>query len=97
MENKVISIGQISEPPAQPDRSVLARPEPQKRHPSPADPQDQNQFRLIIEEDQATGAFVYKTLDRTTGEVVLQFPREEVLRLREQPGYQAGAIIRTIV
>jgi flagellar protein FlaG len=50
---------------------------------------------LIIEEDQASGAFVYKTLDRNTGEVVLQFPREEMLKLRDRAAYQAGTVIRT--
>lgn len=62
---------------------------------SPEDPIDQSQYRLVIEEDQATGAFVYKTIDRNTGEVVLQFPREEVLKLKEQKDYKAGAVIRT--
>ena len=36
-----------------------------------------------------------KTLDRTTGEVVNQFPREEVLKLRDSPAYQAGRVIVT--
>lgn len=39
-------------------------------------------LRLVIEEDAATGAIIYKTLDRLTGEVVRQLPREEVLRLK---------------
>ncbi len=52
-------------------------------------------YRLVIEQDGQTGGFVYKTLDRATGEVVSQFPREEVLRLRESPGYVAGALIQT--
>ena len=60
-----------------------------------SDPSDQSQYRLVIEEDQASGAFVYKTLDRSTGEVVLQFPREEVLKLKEHANYKAGAVIRT--
>jgi len=55
--------------------------------------ENQSDFRLIIEEDQASGGFVYKTLDRRTGEVVQQFPREEVVRLRQRADYQAGAII----
>lgn len=47
-------------------------------------------LRLIIEEDEATGTIVYKTLDRRTGEVVRQLPREEVLRLKDEPGYAPG-------
>lgn len=52
-------------------------------------------FRLVIERDEPTGSYIYKTLDRTTGEVVNQFPREEVLKLRENPAYQAGRVIVT--
>lgn len=49
-------------------------------------------LRLIIEEDPATGTIVYKTLDRRTGEIVQQLPREEVLRLKDEPGYSPGDI-----
>lgn len=49
--------------------------------------------RLVIEEDAATGAFVYKTLDRVTGEVISQMPREEVLKLRESADYAPGQVI----
>ncbi|HYF21852.1 MAG TPA: hypothetical protein VD929_00495 [Caulobacteraceae bacterium] len=52
-------------------------------------------YRLVIEEDPEAGTFVYKTLDRRTGEVVRQAPREEVLRLREDPAYAAGGVITT--
>ena len=51
-------------------------------------------LRLIIEED-AAGGYVYKTVDRKTGEVVQQLPRDEVLRMREQVDYHAGGVIRT--
>ena len=49
------------------------------------------EFRLVIEEDPS-GSFVYKTLDRRTGEVVNQFPREQVLRLKESLGYAPGRV-----
>ncbi len=52
-------------------------------------------YRLIIEEGPAQGTFVYKTLDRVTGEVVRQFPREQVLRLAESRNYFAGGLIDT--
>jgi flagellar protein FlaG len=57
-----------------------------------SDPAD---VRLVIEEDQASGSYVYKTINRRTGEVILQLPRTEVLRMREETGYAAGAVIRT--
>ena len=91
MENK------LSIAPALPDveaSQALAKPTPAERRSnasSVAAPQPD--LRLVIE-DQA-GAFVYKTIDRRTGEVVLQLPREEVLRMRETEAYEAGAVITT--
>jgi flagellar protein FlaG len=57
--------------------------------------QEQADLRLIIEEDQASGTYVYKTVNRRTGEVILQLPREEVLKMREESQYVAGVVIRT--
>ena len=90
-----ISLEVQSELRAAPKAKEADKPAAQTQPPSPLNPADQAQFRLIIEEDQATGAFVYKKLDRTTGEVVLQFPREEMLKLMQQSDYEAGAVIRT--
>ena len=52
-------------------------------------------YRLIIEEGPTPGTLVYKTLDSTTGEVVRQFPREQVLQMVEDPNYSAGELIDT--
>ena len=49
--------------------------------------------RLVIEEDPQSGAFVYKTVDRITGEVISQLPREDVLRLKDDPAYRAGSVV----
>ena len=57
--------------------------------------QSGDDYRLVIERDEPTGSYIYKTLDRATGEVVNQFPREEVLKLRDSPVYQAGQVIVT--
>ena len=54
-------------------------------------------YRLVIEQGPRAGSFVYKTLDRETGEVVQQLPSEEVLKLREQDRYGVGAVINTTV
>ena len=59
--------------------------------------QDVADFRLVIEEDQATGSYIYKTLDRRTGEVIQQFPRDEVLKLKETKDYSAGTIVKARV
>ncbi|MBA4792911.1 MAG: flagellar protein FlaG [Phenylobacterium sp.] len=50
---------------------------------------------MIIEEDPNHGLYVYKTVDRRTGEVVSQIPREELLKLRDDPEYEAGDVVKT--
>ena len=61
-----------------------------------ADAERHARYRLVIEQGPRAGSFVYKTLDRETGEVVRQLPSEEVLKLRERNDYGAGAVIDTI-
>jgi flagellar protein FlaG len=51
--------------------------------------------RLVIEEDPASGAFIYKTLDWITGEVLLQLPREDILKALRASDYAAGALVKT--
>ena len=52
-------------------------------------------MRLVIEEDAAAGgSYVYKTVNRLTGEVILQLPRDQLLKLKEQVDYVAGDIVR---
>jgi len=51
--------------------------------------------RLVIEQDNASGQYVYKSLDRVTGEVLRQFPREEVLKMLGRGAYSAGDVIQT--
>jgi len=64
------------------------------RQPQPSAP-DATDLRLVIEDDQAAGCFVYKTVDWRTGEVVAQIPREQVLRMREDQAYLSGDVIKT--
>ena len=52
-------------------------------------------YRLVIEQGGAKGVFIYKILDRETGEVVRQLPREEVARIGDRSSYAAGAVIDT--
>lgn len=37
-------------------------------------------FKLSIAEDESTGWFVYQTIDGRSGELIRQWPREEILR-----------------
>ena len=56
---------------------------------------DAGRYRLTIEE--GPGGFVYKTLDRVTGEVIRQLPREDVVKMRHSPAYGPGELIKTRV
>lgn len=53
--------------------------------------------RLIIEEGPRKGTFVYKTIDRDTGEVVRQLPREEVVRLSRDSATVPGQVASLVV
>jgi flagellar protein FlaG len=73
-----------------------AAPHPASAHAAPTTPgPDPADLRLVIEDDQAAGCFVYKTIDWRTGVVVQQLPREQLLKLREANGYVAGDVIKT--
>jgi flagellar protein FlaG len=52
-------------------------------------------LRLVIEEDRGSGSYVYKTIDRRTGEVLQSLPRADILKLRAAAAYAAGSVIRT--
>ena len=65
--------------------------------PDVAVPKEEVDLRLVIEEDLAAQSYVYKTINSRTGEVVQQYPRDEVLRMREDANYHAGGVIRTKV
>lgn len=73
---------------------VLTEPPPQPASASLAS--DPLEFRLLIEEDPAApGLFIYKTINSATGEVVSQYPREQLVKLRENPAYEAGWVFKT--
>ena len=65
--------------------------------PAHSDTPDPADLRLIIEDDLVAGSFIYKTVDRRTGKVVHQLPREQILALREAADYTAGAVIKAKV
>jgi flagellar protein FlaG len=51
--------------------------------------------RLVIEEDEASGNYVYTVVNRRTGEILQRLRREQILRLGEDVDYHAGGVIRT--
>ena len=62
----------------------------------PAQPiDDQPDLRLVIEEDKSAGSYVYITMDPRTGKVIAQIPREELLKMRDAPGYTPGSVVNS--
>ena len=57
-----------------------------------AEPTDEPDLRLIIEESAETGGVIYLVVDRRSGKVVSRHSREEVLKLKEKSGYSAGDV-----
>ena len=55
---------------------------------------DISRLRLTIEATPE-GHFIYKVLNRVTGEVIRQLPREEVQRLNADPTYRGGQVVDT--
>ena len=72
-----------------------SQPAPAPRADKPAKAPELQAVRLVIEEDQGSGSFVYKTVDRVSGEVLSQYPREELLRMLSREDYAAGDVIKT--
>ncbi|RYG06919.1 MAG: flagellar biosynthesis protein FlaG [Caulobacteraceae bacterium] len=52
-------------------------------------------YRLVIEEGPTKGSFIYKTLDRVTGEVIRQLPREKLIEMITSDEYASGSVINT--
>ncbi len=83
-------------PPPDPTKAPLQPiATPAKSEPPVVQGPDPVEMRLVIEKDEASGSYIYKTINRLTGEVVQQLPRAEVLRLRDTGQYAAGTVIRT--
>ena len=49
--------------------------------------------RLSIEADEATGHFVYKKVDKQTGEVLSQWPEEDLMRMLEFLNEAEGLVV----
>ncbi len=52
-------------------------------------------LRLVIEHDEGTGDYIYRLVDRVTGQVVIERPRDEVSELATTPTYAAGTVVST--
>jgi flagellar protein FlaG len=104
------NITQLTAVPADLVGAQAMPPVPAATKPSPYKPQasktggssssqdaSESQQRLVISEGATTGVYVYTILDRVTGEVLVQIPREEVVRIAARPDYTAGQVLDTKV
>jgi len=51
--------------------------------------------RLLITQDEETGAFIYRSVDPETGEVITQWPAEQLIKLRQYLSEMEGMLIDT--
>jgi len=93
MENKVATIATTPDPTFG-QKPQLELPQNGLSEPRVLPTVDPVDMRLVIEEDKASGSYVYRTVNRVTGEIIQQYPREELLKMREENSYVAGAVIR---
>jgi flagellar protein FlaG len=94
MDNKVAAFAATPDPTFGQKPAPQTRPDTRASAQSAPPSQDPADMRLVIEEDKATNSYVYKTVDRLTGKVIQQLPREQILQLREQLDYEAGKVVR---
>jgi flagellar protein FlaG len=76
--------------PGEPAAAAVAAPSP-----TPVSAAGPDDLMLVIEEDPATPGFIYKTVNRRTGEVIRSLSRAQLLELRKASSYAAGAVLST--
>jgi uncharacterized FlaG/YvyC family protein len=54
-----------------------------------------NDIRLIIEKAAHSPEYVYKLVNATTGDVIVELPREQVVKAAESPNYTSGSVVDT--
>ena len=88
----------LTPPTADPVSGIVSRRAEGEVHPvkTAVAPEEAGQadVRLIIEEAGEPGRYVYTIVDRRSGRVISQLPRDEVLKLREQSDYAAGTLFK---
>jgi hypothetical protein len=77
-----------------PRRDSQPQPKPQSARAAAAAAPDSD-LRLVIERDALGGDYVYRLVDRTTGKVVTELPRDQVSELATTPSYAAGTVVST--
>ena len=77
-----------------PQKPIEPERKPAKAIGKPAADADQ---RLVIREGTEDGLFIYTILDRASGQVMMQIPREDLAELASLPDYEAGQVVDTKV
>jgi flagellar protein FlaG len=77
-----------------PKKPIEPEKKPAKMIGKPAADADQ---RLVIREGTEDGLFVYTILDRASGQVMMQIPREDLEQFAARPDYEAGQVVDTKV
>ena len=75
-----------------PQKRIEPERKPAKTIGKPAADADQ---RLVIREGTEDGLFVYTILDRASGQVMMQIPREDLAQFAARPDYEAGQVVDT--
>ena len=88
------SVGALAVSPSPATASPIGAPKPVEEAPAQPvnDGPQPGDLRLVIEQDHETGEYIYKTIDRRTGETLQQYPREQILKLRENARYATGDV-----
>jgi hypothetical protein len=69
---------------------------PERRAAAPtAEGYGEPDLRLVIELDETGQDYVYKLINRTTGEEVSRMTRVQVAQMGQTAAYTAGAVVRT--
>lgn len=79
----------------------LPTPKPIDRQPKKTkaigQPENDADQRLMIREATEDGLFIYTILDRASGRVMAQIPREDAANFAARPDYEAGQVVDTKV
>ncbi|MGN6423961.1 MAG: flagellar protein FlaG [Asticcacaulis sp.] len=86
----VTAVAAAASSPKQDDKSELGQDKQREQGTPPY-----YTLRLTIDKDPQTGEWVYKAIDRYTGEVVRQMPRQGLLDMKRSAQYEAGSFIKT--
>lgn len=97
MINTIKSVAGVSDRPSgrKSDRDGEGAYSPGSAEAPPQRPASGSDLRLVIERDGEGAYYVYKLIDRITGELVAELPRDQVASLAAEESYAAGAVVCT--